>query len=787
MKQKKLPENLLDLGLGIDTKRLLFRIIRFWYIIVLSVLLFQSIAYVKNRYSVRIYPTSASLIVKEAEEISGGELLYNNPLVNFRRNYLNELYILKSYPLIQDVVEDLNFDVSVYRQGSILKTEAYKDLPFEIYTDRSRSIKSHTFILKILSDTEFSLEDGKEEKTFESKKFRFSDSISIGEYKGFIRISDKKQLNSAINEPLIFVYTPSIIVAESYVNSLKAEWAEEGAGIINLSINGPNQRKSKDFLSGLIARYQDNDLENKNLTASRTVDFITDQLVGIGDSLTKVENQLEQFRDKNVVTDLNGEALRLYQNLEVLDLQKVQLSVSKSYYEYLIDYIQKDQNMDQIILPSSVGINDPILTNLISKMNEAQYGVRMSTKIENPSVQEAIKGVQQLKKDVIESVRNQESADNIRLQFLNRQINEIEKVLNSLPATQRNLVSIQRNYTLLENLHIFLLQKRSEAAISKASNTSDILIVNPPKSGAAIYPKSRVNYIIALVVGLCLPLFVFSLIEFFDNRIQSREDIEKLTSIPFIGGVGHKKDNSNNLEVFTHPKTVIAESFRALRSNLNFFLNKKDKAVFMITSSISGEGKTFTSINLASVLALSGKKTLIVGADMRRPKLYDDFGLSNDLGLSTYLAGLSTIEQVIQHTNFENLDLVSGGPVPPNPSELLLTSRMDDFLKDAKLLYDFIIIDTPPLAIVTDAFVLSPYADHTLFLVRQDYTPKDLLKTAQDFFSSGKLTNVSIVFNDIYRSGPGYGYGYNYNYGYGYGYGYVYRGKKSEGQSYYEG
>jgi len=275
---------------------------------------------------------------------------------------------------------------------------------------------------------------------------------------------------------------------------------------------------------------------------------------------------------------------------------------------------------------------------------------------------------------------------------------------------------------------------------------------------------------IAAVVGLAIPLLIFILIEYLNTRVQSKEDIEKFTTIPFIGGIGHKKADVN-LEVLNSPKSVIAESFRALRSNLNYFLGKQEKAVFLITSSISGEGKTFTSINLASVFSLSEKRTLIVGGDMRKPKLFKDFDASNDVGLSSFLAGIADFDTVVQKTKYKYLDLVSGGPVPPNPSELLLNKRMDEFMSLARQHYDYVVIDTPPLAIITDAFPLAVYADHTIFLVRQNYTPKELLKTAQDYYTSGKLKNISIVFNDVYKSGPGYGYGYSYGYGYAYGYG----------------
>lgn len=754
-------------GPAIDYKRVLSRALRHWYIVGLCLLVSLLAAYLLNRYSTRIYPVTGSLIVKEADDISGAELLYNNPLINFKRNYLNEIYILKSYPLVQRVIEDLDFDVAFYREGNILTTEAYNYLPVDVIPFRDSIESPVTFDFQALDANTFQLRNAVADDPGVWTTFTFGDTIRFEDFRGQFVVSSKKELLSIFGLTLIFTYTPAVDVATQYIASLNADWAEEGAGVINLSINGSNPKKAKDFMTGLIAQYQRNDLEIKNEAATRTVEFISEQLEGISDSLRQVERELEKFKDKNVVTDLKGEALRLYENIEDFEMQKAQLNISRNYYDYLIDYIQRNQDLHQIILPTSVGITDPILSNLVSQMNALQLDIKMLAKGENPLVSESLRRINEMKKDIIESVKNQISTDKIKLQFLNRQIAQIEKQLGYLPLAERTLVSIQRNYALQENLYIFLLQKRSEAAISKASNASDIILVNPPMAGRAISPKTTRNYLVAMLLGFALPLLFFGLLEYFNNRVQSREDVEKITSVPFIAGVGHKK-TENNLAVFNQPKSIIAESFRALRSNLNYFVRQQEKAVFLITSSISGEGKTFTSVNLASVLALSGKKTLIVGADMRRPRLSSDFKLDNEVGLSTYLAGLANFDGVRRKTEFQNLDLISGGPVPPNPSELLLTARMAIFIEEAKSQYDFVIIDTPPLGIVTDAFVLSEFADHTLFIVRQNYTPRHLLKTVNDFYATGKLKNVSLVLNDIYRSGPGYGYGYGYSYGYGY-------------------
>ncbi|MEQ1587143.1 MAG: CpsD/CapB family tyrosine-protein kinase, partial [Cyclobacteriaceae bacterium] len=308
----------------------------------------------------------------------------------------------------------------------------------------------------------------------------------------------------------------------------------------------------------------------------------------------------------------------------------------------------------------------------------------------------------------------------------------------------------------------------------------------PPMRGGAISPQPMQNYTMALILGLAFPFIIFILFEIINNKVQSKEDIDKMTTIPFIGGVGHNTLNTN-LTVKEKPKSGVAESFRSLRSNLNYFTGNKTKQLFMVSSSISGEGKTFTTINLATVFALSGKKTLIVGADMRRPKIYEDFNRANQVGLSTFLSGISEFNQVVQDTEIDNLYLISGGPVPPNPSELLLTDRFELFIKTSLEQFDFVIFDTPPLALVTDAFVISKYVDHTVFVLRQNYSPKEFVRSIDEYYRSGKLKSMSILLNDVYKSGLGYGYGqsYAYHYGYSYGYGYGVK-KKKDGQGYYD-
>jgi capsular exopolysaccharide synthesis family protein len=774
-------------GFTLDFKRVLARAIRFWYVVVLALGVALVIAFYKNRYTERIYPVTASIIIRETQEISGAEFLYKNALIDQYRNYLNEPYILRSYPVMEKVVRNKNFHVSFYREGYFMTTEAYDYIPVKVSWCEPAGVTSGRFLFILTDTASYSIKpySGKEDKEIGSV-YPLNDSVQYKGYNLCISRIPGRSVRAYVGIPFLLVIGDPKAVAGAYINRLKVSWAEQGAGVINLSITGPNRLKEIDFLNELITVYQENDLEKKNETASRTIAFIQNQLREIKDSLKVVEFQLERFGGSGRMKDMSTRAQQLFTRLEALEVQKSELIIRQNYFDYLDTYLKRGEgSYDQIILPASMGINDPVLNALLSQLIELQGEVKVYAgpeRMKNPLLQSKINRLTELRKELEEAVRSLKASDKIRRDFVEQQIKTNENQLGMLPTSERQLIAVQRNYSLLENLYIYLMQRLSEAGISKAANTSDIIPVNPPMAGGAIVPKPTQNYIVALVLGLAIPFFMFILFEAINNRVQSKEDINKLTTIPFIGGVGHSL-HPNNLIVKEKPKSGVSESFRAMRSNLNYFTGNKNRQVFMVTSSISGEGKTFTTINLATVFALSGKRTLIVGADMRRPKLFADFDCRNDVGLSTYLSHINEFDQVVQPTTIENLYLVSGGPVPPNPSELLLTDRFELFIKEALENFDFVIIDTPPLALVTDAFVISKFADHTVFVLRQNFSPKQFIRSIDEYYRSGKIKNISILLNDIYKSGLGYGYGQGYAYQYGYSYGY---GRKKNGGYYSE-
>jgi len=382
-----------------------------------------------------------------------------------------------------------------------------------------------------------------------------------------------------------------------------------------------------------------------------------------------------------------------------------------------------------------------------------------------------------LKASLKEQVSTGQNLNDINQQKLNQEIAVIEKEINRLPQNERSLVNIEREYKLNNELYTFLLEKRAEAGITKASNVSKnkVLDVAIAQNAQQQTPKRSQNYLIALVLGLGIPGGIILLFEFFNNKIEDKKDIERNTRIPVIGTIGHN-DSHHSVPVYIDPKGSLAESLRSLRTNLQYVLREKDQKVVMITSTISGEGKTFAAVNLAAIMAMGNRKVLLVGLDLRKPSLHRIFETPNETGLSTYLIEQTEYDQIIKTTYIENLYLAPSGPIPPNPAELIETKRMEAFFEHAQKEFDYIIIDTPPVALVTDSILISQYADASIFMIRQKYSSKHVFELMNTIEVNKKMQHVNILVNDL-KIPKYYGYSYGYAYGYGYGYGYGYKEK----------
>lgn len=777
---------------SIDLKKILFKVLNNWYYFVISVFITLSISFFINRYTQPIFVIESSILVKDKDNaIYGGVESIVEELGLYRRSRKksveNEIGVLKSYQLVNRTINELNFNISYFSIGRINTPERYKSSPFIVKLDTTFKNKYGSKVyITMLDDSKYKLEI--EDGIKIEKKLFYGEEFSNKDYK--FSIYKNEEILAKEELPLnkfYFVINDLNSLTKIYKNKLSVDLADKKGTILFLKTTGLNPAKEVDFLNKLSEKYIEYGLEEKNQITQNTINFIDNQLSEITDSLKIAERNLLDFRLSNKIIDISKEGNIIFDRLEKVQNEKILIDIRLKYYEYLFTYIQNKSNFKDVIAPSVMGIEDPLLNSLIISLGELYAEkeiILYSAKENTPSVNLANIKIQNTRESLLENVKNLIITSKITSEDIESRIKKIESEIQKLPVTERQLLNVQRKFNLSDNIYTYLLQKRAEAGIAQASNIPDNKILDEARGDNAVIisPKKSLNYLIALIIGFIIPLVIIILLDFFNNKINERKDIEDYTNIPIIGSIGHN-NKETDMVVFEKPKSSISESFRTLRTNIQYLLHDKSEYVISITSTVSGEGKTFCAINLGSIIAISNKKTLLVGLDLRKPKLHKDLNIANDIGMSTYLIGKSKLEDIIVPTKIENLYVIPSGPIPPNPAELLESKRFADFINIIKEKFEYIILDTPPVALVTDALLLSKYTDANLYVIRQNYSNKSVVKLANELYKNKAIKNISILINDV-KVPSYYGiYGkYNYSYGgyYSYGYGTEY------GSGYYE-
>ena len=769
---------------SIDIKKYLFKFLYNWYWFAIALGVTMSIAYMVNRYSEPTYTISSSVIVGDDEAEAGTVSALISELGMRRRimraEVVNEIAILKSYAMARKTIEQLDFDITYIGVGrrEIAESKYYQNTPFTVIPDSGHVQKTgYRVDVKILSNKHYLLEIN--DNYGIKKELAFGEKFQNNDFSFKIVLSDPENFmfNPDASNKYYFFFNDINSLAKQYRGKLNIESNDERGSVLTLRINGFVPEKMAAYLNKLSQVYIQSDLAEKNRQAQNTIEFIDDQLKVIVDSLNKAEQRLQQFRSQNQIFDLGQKGSLLVQDLNQLQKRKMEIELNNRYYEYIETYLASKNTSEPIVNPTSLNITNSTLENLVKEYNEKLSQLNRYSFYTN----EATTNISMLKQELAmlrsslkEQVKTGQNLNEINNTKLNQEIAAIEKEINRLPQSERSLVNIEREYKLNNDLYTFLLEKRAEAGITKASNVSKnkVLDMAIPQNAAQQTPKRSQNYLIALVLGLGIPGGIILLFEFFNNKIEDKNDIERNTSIPIIGTVGHN-DMHTDVPVYLDPKSSLAESFRTLRTNLQYVLREESQKAVMITSTISGEGKTFAAVNLATIMAMANKKVLLLGLDLRKPNLHRIFEIPNQTGISTYLIGQSEYDQIIKSTYIENLSLAPSGPVPPNPAELIETQRMDDFFAQAQKEFDYIIIDTPPVALVTDSILISRYAHASIFMIRQKYSSKHVFDMMNSIQANKKMQQLNILVNDL-KIPKYYGYSYGYAYGYGYGYGYGY-------------
>lgn len=756
-----------------------------WLFIICGILTLGT-AFIYNKYSVPVYKVSSAILIKENESSplsQGMDDMFSGNLFGSNKNLQNELIIIQSFPLIEKTIQNLDLEVGYYEFKNHLYHDAYNSSPFKIvfYKEHPQLI-STMFNLHFNPDGSFNLiveetdvvvyDYLTDSKLYELDDFKLNMKGSLGQvietkyFKFIVQLTDENFSDFEIQKKFSFKLRTNQTISQQYAGKLNFSIADKKATVIDISLETTSVSRGEDVLNELIRVYSQSNLAEKNHIANMTIEYIDSQLKEVSRSLNLTEDSLQRFLSKNQLVDVEDQASSLSEQLMNLKNKMAELLIQKRYFNYVADYLEGNNEETQIIAPSSMGIQDPLLNKLIMDLSTAQStraNLIQNNQERNPIVQRLSIQIDNLKSVVAENMASAKNSNEMSLDEMQKRISQLEREIRKLPKTQLQLGGIQRSFQLNDAIYNYLLQKHAEAKITKASNLPDNIVVSPARQfgNGAIAPNKIRNYLIALFVGAGFPLGLLILITLFKQKIEIRDDIERITNAPILGTILHSRNKKEN-NIFTdRPQSNIAESFRSLRTNINFFLKNSETRTILVTSTVSGEGKSFNSLNIASSYAALGYKTILVNCDIRKAtKVIEIADLK--LGLSTYLSGKNSIKEIISLTGIENLNYIAPGPIPPNPMELIASTKTNMLLKNLKENFECIVMDGTPLAQVTDSFNLMQFADINILVTRYKYTDKRILKLVLKDLKLKEIDNVALILNDNRIDSEQYGYGYGY-------------------------
>lgn len=760
----------------IDLMRYVSLFMSNWIWIAAALFIALSLAYAFNRYSARVYNVKSTLLIKE-DQGSGGipnmEQLFTGSAYNPWPNLDDEVAILTSYTLNHRVIEEIPelqiAYVPVNRRG-IQGQRQYKTSPFMIRKINDEQPYDKSLTLRFTGPETYTAELENDEH-----EGRFGEPFTVDGFNFIIEKRDSIEVKDGeSNRYLVWFESPASLVNQ-YRANLKVEPVNDGATVFTLSFNGYSREQGADYLNTLMRIYIIRGMEWKSRAADNTINFIETQLGLVSDSLRLAENSMENFRLNNRFVDLTLEGTLVLERLEKFEGEKNVLGLQMQYYKYLLDYIESREESETIISPSVMGVSDPVLVGLVNEFASLQQQRKQMifvVKDNQAQVKLMDQQIEDARTALHENVSSAISQLNMTISTVDSRIAKVEQALGRLPGTERRLIGIQRKFDLNNSVYTYLLERRAEAGIAKASQITDNQVIDDAmkQNSSQIKPTTMKNYLVGLLLGLMIPMVLIVLLDLINNKIIGRHDIESITKAPIIGFISHS-DYKVDVPAAEKPGSTLAESFRAVRTSLAFYTGQTKCPVILVSSPVSGEGKTFTSVNLAAIISMMNKKVLIIGLDLRKPRVHTVLSAGNSKGMSQYLSGNASFEEVVVKTDIENLWFAPSGPVPPNPAELIGSPKMVEFLARARGEYETVIIDTPPVGIVTDALLLGHMANVTLFVVRQRFTTRDSVLLLDEIFRKGEMSNIALVVNDI--SATGY-YGYGLRYGYTLGYGHRY-------------
>lgn len=751
---------------NVDLRQIVSRYSKYWYVFVLSLVVCVGLAYGYLYLATPQYKISSSILLKN-EEADNNTLNNNQGLgeINFfttKQRIDNEIEVLKANSLMQRVFASLGLNATYYINGQFKKKEIYgSDLPIRLSITKLHPTsydKTITIVRK--TSTTFELRDDEGEVSMH----KFGEEVS--KPYGIFTVIAAAGTRSA--EPIDILFHDIHKLANVYNEYLKVEAVNKKASVITISLIDSVPQKGKDIINKLLELYREEALADRNLVAQTTIQFIDDRLKFLTSEITDVEKNVEQFKQAHEVTDVASNADQYLTEATESNRQLSEIGIQIDVLESIENYINNKSGKLEMV-PSNLSIEDPTLAQLITKFNELQLErerMLRTTLPGNPLVQDLNEQLGSLQLNILENLHNIKSGLLITQKRLQSNSGRYRSQIQKVPSIERNLLEISRQQGIKGNLYLYLLQKREESALALEVTVPKTRTLDPAiELDKPVSPKVPLVYLLSVILGLGIPFSGIYIKGMLNDKIESKRDVRHLTQTPILGEISHNS-SGRSLIVAEDTGSSIAELFRLIRSNLQFATAGKENKVVMITSSASGEGKTFFSINLAASLTLVGKKVALLELDLRMPSLSKQLGRAPGIGISDYLVGAKkiSIEDIIRpHNGVPGLYIASAGSLPPNPAELMTSPNLAYLINSLKVSFDYVIIDTAPVGKVADAFSLGSLIDSTVYIVRANYTQKSSIEIVDDIYENRKLAHPMIVVNDVHEDHKqAYGYGYKY-------------------------
>lgn len=765
----------------IDPKKLLSDVIRFWWLFVISVAVVLVGLKIYHRYSPVVYSAEATVIIDMAGKDSRStDLTQGVMLGKGMRNFDNQLAILGSRSLITNAVNDMGIFISYYREGRLRVHELYGQKDFMIIMDSTHVQPVNAKINIIPKDkSSFSISVNAENVILYNyhernvvgriESINYTDTFLYGQpiitpWCAFTIVCQKPLESAAY---AVFNNPDNIVNRFASSLSINKDKKSESS-VVTLSVTGKNAQENVDFLNTIIRWYINDNLHQKNEMSENTISFIESQLSVLQDTLSRVEAELSIFRSQNgIQDDLSKKGTELAAEIKEYDRELKQLLLENVYYEYLEKYFSNDSVMKGNIAPATFETQRPVITKLLDEilsLNAKKQIYRDTYGKDGNPMYDAINAELNIARNtLLTSIKSHKKMVQDNIAEAQSKIKNFNYEVAQLPEKERRLLGIDRKFTLNNDVFNYLMRKRAEAQIQRASNTSDHKVLDAAQTKGIVSPQVKRDQMMGLAAAIAIPLLFILLRQFLDNKVRTVNDLSKITTFPIIGEIPNSQKETSAV-VLEYPRSGISEEFRRIRTKLDFMSKGKHSSTFCITSSMPGDGKTFCAFNIASVFAIANKKTILLGFDLRRPGLAKLLDIADHVGITDYLIGNCTLDEAITHHN--SLDVLGSGTIPPNPSELIISDSCEKMMDELKEKYDIIIIDTPPIGSVSDAFLLMKWSDANVIIVRQDYTIKDVLKQSLKTVNDNEISNVAVIINDINNRNTRYGYGYGYG-GYG--------------------